>query len=96
VVGSLVEVAPKRAIELEWRYYRRRLYSSRGLLYGLASRKTERQEVADSQIGSLNSEGMARIMPPLNRPGEKGVCPHCGARVNLFYEHRFQQARGVN
>ena len=96
LAGSLAEVAPERAIQLEWKYYKRRLYTSRGLLYGLASRKAERQKVGDIQIGSLDSEGMLRIKPPLNRPGEKGVCPHCGARASLSYEHRFQQARGVN
>jgi hypothetical protein len=96
LAGSLAEVTPKQAIELEWRFYKRRLYTSRGLLYGLASRKTKRQDVSDIQIGSLDSEGMPRIMPPLNCSGEKGVCPRCGARLSSSYEHHLQQARGVN
>ena len=71
----------------------RRLYTSRGLLYGLASRKARRHEVGDIQVGSLDSEAMPKKMPPLNRPGEKCVCPDCGAHLIQSYVHRFTQAR---
>jgi hypothetical protein len=85
LAGSLAEVAPRRAIELESRFYKRRLYTSRGLLYGLASRKARHHEVADIQIGRLDSEGMPKRLPPLNRPGEKCVCPDCGWHLRSWY-----------
>jgi hypothetical protein len=87
--GSLPLIAPQRAIELEWKYRGRHLYTSRGLLYGLASRKMDRA-ARDIHIASSDD---SRIMPPINLPGERCICPWCGSWTSLSYEHRFQDGR---
>lgn len=82
---SLMGLAPRRAIELEWKYYGRRLYASRGLLYG---RGRKAGHAADIQIGRDS-------LPPIHRPGELLVCPCCGTRLSMSFEHHFQRHRNA-